>query len=81
MAPMTSPRRKVRRYTVKIKKDSCKGCSYCVAFCPTGHLTLSDQLNKRGVTYALVKEGTVCTGCGSCFFMCPECCIEVYEEK
>lgn len=66
---------------VKINKDSCKGCGLCIFNCPTKHLELSKDLNKKGVTYAKIKPGTKCIGCGFCFFICPETCIKIYEPK
>lgn len=67
-------------YQVKINKDKCKSCQYCIFYCPAKHLELSSELNKRGVKFAKVKEGTNCIGCGFCFMMCPDGCIEIYEE-
>jgi 2-oxoglutarate ferredoxin oxidoreductase subunit delta len=66
---------------VTIKKDKCKGCYLCILYCPTKHLTISSQLNKRGVSFAALKEGTRCAGCGFCFLVCPESCIEVYDQN
>jgi 2-oxoglutarate ferredoxin oxidoreductase subunit delta len=68
-------------YEVRIKRDKCKGCSLCIFNCPTRHLTLSSDLNKRGVPYAEIKKGTTCIGCGCCFFMCPESCIVIYTGQ
>jgi 2-oxoglutarate ferredoxin oxidoreductase subunit delta len=67
-------------YEVKISKDKCKGCQFCVFYCPVKHLEMSKELNKRGVKFAKTKKETKCIGCGFCFLMCPDSCIEVYEE-
>ena len=64
---------------VEIKKDRCKGCELCIVHCPTKHLKLSKELNKRGVKFVETVDGTKCVGCGICFMMCPDCCIEVYK--
>lgn len=66
---------------VTVKKDSCKGCRLCIIYCPAQHLVLSSKLNKRGVRFAQIKEGTQCTGCSFCFLMCPDSCIKVITEK
>ncbi|UCC95682.1 MAG: 4Fe-4S dicluster domain-containing protein [Candidatus Omnitrophota bacterium] len=68
-------------YMVKIKKNKCKGCQFCIFYCPTKHLELSKDLNRRGVMYAEVKKYSRCVGCGFCFTVCPESCIEVYGAK
>jgi 2-oxoglutarate ferredoxin oxidoreductase subunit delta len=66
---------------VKLKKDRCKGCELCILYCPTKHLGLSKDLNKKGFTFIQIKEGSKCTGCGLCFLMCPDNCIEIYENS
>ena len=66
---------------VRISRDQCKGCKLCVEYCPTHHLILSDKLNKRGVNFAKVNPDCICTGCGCCFLICPESCIEISKNK
>jgi len=51
--------------------DECKGCARCVAACPKKCLRLSGRLNSRGVSPAEYM-GAGCTGCGACFYNCPE---------
>ncbi|MFA5008820.1 MAG: 4Fe-4S binding protein [Candidatus Omnitrophota bacterium] len=65
---------------ISIAKDKCKGCQLCVFFCPSKNLILSQDLNKKGIKYAKVKDAAKCTGCGMCFLVCPDCCIEIREE-
>jgi 2-oxoglutarate ferredoxin oxidoreductase subunit delta len=69
------------KYKVEIAKDKCKGCELCIHYCVFDHLEASDDLNKRGVPYAKKKSHTDCKGCGACFLVCPECCIELYEYE
>lgn len=61
---------------VLIEEDKCRGCELCVVYCPAKYLELSKALNKKGVSYARVKEQGKCLGCGVCFVVCPHCCIE-----
>ena len=49
----------------------CKACGRCVAACPTKTLTLSEDFNGRGYRY-VQYSGEGCTGCGSCYYTCPE---------
>jgi len=59
------------RGDVVIAFDLCKGCTLCVAACPTKVLSPGKELNRQGycaVTYA----GAGCSGCGVCFYICPE---------
>ncbi len=59
---------------IVIKKERCKGCSICVAFCPKQVLAL-DTLGRVHVVNA-----AGCIGCGSCEMHCPDYAIFV-EKK
>ena len=71
---------KKTKFSICIEKDMCKSCRLCVKHCAFDCLEMSNQLNKRGVTFAKTKDNYQCTGCGACFFICPEVCIEINEE-
>ncbi len=64
---------------VVIKKGFCKGCGFCVSFCPKQVLVMSSDLNVHGVHYACVEDGQKCTGCAICGVVCPDVAIEVYR--
>ncbi|MFW5996566.1 MAG: 4Fe-4S dicluster domain-containing protein [Verrucomicrobiota bacterium] len=51
--------------------EECKGCEKCIAACPKNVLSMSCDFNSRGYNYA-VYNGSGCTGCGICFYCCPE---------
>jgi NAD-dependent dihydropyrimidine dehydrogenase PreA subunit len=54
-----------------IDSGECKGCERCVNACPAKCLRMSDALNWKGSRFAeYIGEG--CTGCGICFYNCPE---------
>lgn len=59
------------RGDIQIAAHLCKGCCLCVAACPPGVLAQSSFLNRQGY-YAVSYKGTGCTGCGVCFYICPE---------
>ncbi|MBU1122503.1 MAG: 4Fe-4S dicluster domain-containing protein [Candidatus Omnitrophota bacterium] len=67
-------------FFVEIKKDKCKGCRLCVEYCPTKHLGLSKEFNKKGRLFARINETTNCIGCGFCFAMCPDAAIQIYPK-
>jgi NAD-dependent dihydropyrimidine dehydrogenase PreA subunit len=64
--------------SITIDKDFCKGCLFCIEFCPKKVIQLSEQLNVKGYHYAEYK-GEGCIGCANCAVMCPEVAIEVYR--
>ena len=60
-----------------ISKELCKGCVYCVEFCPVKCLSMGDQFNARGFFYPIFENEEKCTGCGACACLCPDFAIEV----
>lgn len=66
--------------TVSIITERCKGCSFCIEYCPKDVLVMSDYFNKKGYHYPeILKEG-LCVNCGLCSNICPEFAI-FSEEK
>jgi len=62
---------------IKIDKEKCKECSFCISFCPVKNIKISSKFNKKGYHYAEVIDEKRCTGCGICFQMCPDLCVEI----
>jgi 2-oxoglutarate ferredoxin oxidoreductase subunit delta len=60
-----------------IDTDRCKGCDFCVEFCPTEALAMSKELGPKGYYLAEVADETKCLGCGLCEILCPEFGIRV----
>jgi 2-oxoglutarate ferredoxin oxidoreductase subunit delta len=65
---------------ITIDTALCKGCGYCIAFCPKNVIFVSQKLNARGYAFAEQDPAKSCTGCATCAVMCPEAAIEVYRE-
>jgi 2-oxoglutarate ferredoxin oxidoreductase subunit delta len=63
------------RGEVTIDAELCKGCGYCIAFCPAEVLQLSDEFNSKGYHPPLVILPEECTGCGMCGIYCPDFAI------
>jgi len=59
---------------VIIDKHLCKGCGFCVNFCPRHTLVMSKKLNDKGYHYPEVDKDN-CTGCDLCGMMCPDFAI------
>ena len=62
---------------VYIDKERCKGCGYCVEFCPRDVLKMSNELNHKGYLLPVVDDETRCLACGYCEVICPEFAIKV----
>lgn len=62
---------------VLIDKERCKGCGYCVEFCPRSVLEMSEELSPKGYTLAVVVDESKCLGCGLCDVLCPEFAIHL----
>jgi len=63
------------RGRVAVRQDRCKGCGYCVAFCPLGVLAMSARFNAKGYHYPEIAEAAKCSGCDLCGMYCPDFAI------
>ena len=71
----TAKPRKKARGTVSINQDRCKGCGYCVEFCPLGVLAMSSKFNAKGYHYPEVVAAEKCAACDLCGMYCPDFAI------
>ena len=62
---------------VNIDLERCKGCGYCVEFCPRKALSMSQEINPKGYNPAVVSNEDECLACGYCEAICPEFAITV----
>ena len=66
---------------IKIDAERCKGCYFCVEYCPRNLIIVSRQHNSLGyfpAEFPMENEDR-CTGCTLCAVMCPDTAIEVYK--
>ncbi|MCX7981453.1 MAG: 4Fe-4S dicluster domain-containing protein [Syntrophales bacterium] len=73
--PLDMPPVKLSRGEVIILPERCKGCGFCIAYCPRGVLALSEEFNKKGYHPPYVKEADKCVNCHFCEIICPEFAI------
>ncbi len=71
--------KKKPRGRVRIRPEWCKGCGFCVEFCPTHVLILSEGFNAKGYHPPEVAHPEKCTACQLCAMYCPE--FAIWSEK
>ena len=60
---------------VYIDWNRCKGCEFCVEFCPPKVLALSSLYNDHGYHPPQLTREVGCTGCNLCGLYCPDFAI------
>jgi 2-oxoglutarate ferredoxin oxidoreductase subunit delta len=69
-----APAKKVRG-TIALVADRCKGCGFCIAYCPPKVLEFSPDYNEHGYHFPRLKNSDGCTGCDLCGLYCPDFAI------
>lgn len=60
---------------VFIVEDRCKGCAWCVEYCPCDVLVMSEAFNRKGYHPPEVVKHGECVNCNLCEMICPEFAI------
>ena len=64
---------------IHVLKERCKGCGFCIEFCPKGVLVESEIFNSKGYHPPMVVDTVACVSCGLCELICPE--FAIYREE
>ena len=77
--PLDSNEIQVSRGMVVVVEERCKGCGYCIAYCPKGVLALSSRYNVKGYHPPQVAKPDDCVNCHYCETICPDFAIYSLE--
>ncbi|MGQ9572078.1 MAG: 4Fe-4S dicluster domain-containing protein [Dehalococcoidia bacterium] len=79
--PLDRAKVRVPRAQIFIIPERCKGCKFCIDFCPRDVLVETSAMNSRGYHYPVVAEGKEeeCVACQFCSILCPE--FAIYTEE
>jgi len=75
--PLDTGKIKIPQGEIHIFKDRCKGCGFCVEYCPKDVLEMSEEYNIKGYHPPYVKTPDNCLDCHLCEMLCPEFAIYV----
>ncbi len=79
--PLDSDRVSLPTGQVFVIVERCKGCNFCIEFCPEEVLAESTGMNAKGYHYPVVAPGkeSACINCAFCKLVCPE--FAIYTEE
>lgn len=72
---------KPKKGIIHINVNRCKGCGFCVEYCPKDVLKLSDEFNVKGYHPPYVAQEDDCIYCQLCEAICPEYALFVTLKK
>lgn len=73
--PVVAAKGRKFRGVVHIEWDRCKGCGFCIEFCPPKVLAFAEAFNAHGYHPPELIHPEGCTGCDLCGLYCPDFAI------
>lgn len=72
---------KLKSKKVIILPERCKGCGFCIEFCPQKLLIESAENNVKGYRSVCLIDRDKCTKCDICGMVCPDFAISVVDTE
>lgn len=63
---------KEKKGVIHVNREQCKGCGFCVEYCPNDVLALSVEFNSKGYHPPEIVNEEECVYCQLCETICPE---------
>ena len=79
--PFGKEKPKVVTGDIIVIKDRCKGCNFCIEFCPNNVLEISTEFNIKGYHPPQVVNIDRCAFDGLCERICPDSAIIVVRKE
>jgi len=81
--PLDRGSRQIPQGQVYILPHRCKGCHFCIEFCPKDVLLESTEMNAKGYHFPVVAPGkeNECANCDFCSLICPEFAIYTVQRE
>ena len=84
-SPVTEGKERAKRWRVPkghiyVLEDVCKGCGFCIEFCPRKVLERAEHYNAKGYHPPEVADPEACVLCGFCELVCPDFAIWTERE-
>tara|TARA_Y100000294_G_scaffold104974_2_gene97554 strand:+ start:1106 stop:1444 length:339 start_codon:yes stop_codon:yes gene_type:complete len=79
-SPLDIDKYAIPQGSVHVIKHRCKGCNFCIEFCPNRVLKISEEFNAKGYHPPQVTNMGKCVACNLCELICPEFAIYITEE-
>ena len=78
--PLDVEKQKTPHGKIYIVVDRCKGCGFCVEYCPRKVLEMSQEYNVKGYHPPFAAHEDLCVNCDLCELICPEFAIYVLKD-
>ncbi|MFC2001110.1 4Fe-4S dicluster domain-containing protein [Chloroflexota bacterium] len=78
---LTQERIKPSHHQIRVLKERCKECGFCIEFCPQKAISKSAEINSHGYHIVGLDNSDKCTGCNICAMICPEFAITLVPTR